>query len=170
MESCTRQTRPSAMQHLQCPPQYVLVSQNCWCFGERWFKVMIQSIYNLPCHSAPPHREYREVEGRKDLGCIPFNLIDIQAPLRSPTDKFAGCSNYFSNLDFMMMFYCGDKSQTFHLQTRNFKSPIKHSTPFVINCFYFFVFICYFTERGYLKNKMNRKFKIGWGWGGGLIF
>ena len=30
---------------------------------------MIHSIYNLPCHSAPPHKECREREreGRKDV-------------------------------------------------------------------------------------------------------
>ena len=39
-------------------------------------------------------------------GCIPSNLIDIQAPLRTPAENFARCYNYFSNLEFMRMFYC----------------------------------------------------------------
>ena len=122
---------------------------------------MIHSIYNLPCHSAPPHKECRERErereGWQDLGCIPSNLIDIQALLRPPADNFAGCYNYFSNLDFMMMFHCSDKSQAFHLEGRDFKHS--SSTPKLI----VFILPVVVGLFGFVILQKGRRKKNGWG-------
>ena len=74
----------------------------------RWFKVMIQSITQSALSYPPPHTK-SDTQAREQgrmVRCIPSNLIDIQAPLRPPAENFARCYNYFSNLEFMRMFYC----------------------------------------------------------------
>ena len=60
--------------------------------------------------------------------CIPSNLIDIQTPLRTPAENFARCYNYFSNLEFMRMFYCSVISRLLIYRQASF-NPSGH--PFI---------------------------------------
>ena len=131
----------------------------CWCcgiVGVRWCAV-VWSHDTLNIQSALSYHAttqgVQRGEGWRDLGCIPSRLIDIPAPVRHPAGNFAGCYNYFSNLDFMMMFYCSDKSCTFHLKTWNFKSPINHSSStrklvVLFSCCGLLLVLSYFAREG----------------------